>query len=454
MTVPVSSVNPPTPTVFSPYYEQNVPHAVVMIDGTAYIPVSYHITFNAHGATDDATVTLTISNNPDFTLNLYQWSALPDGSALPSIPIFMEIWAGFRDTPAPTTDLSGLTQRFLGILDSYSMNPDADEVTFTCRSLASPFVDQKLTSAPMGMTSVDFVQKLANGIGLKTNIALVKGVKPITIQETLGREFISGGANFNASVFNLHPWDLFLQTALFDDVDVWVDRDTLNYIAPSLVKRTTVNLQYGGDGTSPGILRPVGTHSAQLNKNIRVEVRTWMKKTNQSTVYRVDSASGGVIVQPNSRSTYRTSTPVFGTNSTVSTSISSTGAQSTSISSGSGGGFSGTTTAASESGKMIYKVFRPNLTPARCNQLALSLWRQYSMHEFALSFDLPVTMARLADFSITSLLRVSGLPYDQFNTHDKSDMYYPRQIVESFDASSGWVWSVQCVNAVLPSGGV
>ena len=477
---------PLDPVTFNSYYEENVPHAVVIINGAPYVPYSYRATFNGHGATDDATIVLTLSNNPDFTASLANDGgpagnlvALPDGtlavalpnasggvtttpateaqiaafdSGGPNTPIFVEIWAGFRNTPAATTDLSGLTQRFSGLLDAYSMAPDADEVTFTARSLASPFVDQKLTSAPMGQTSIQFVNAMAAAIGLTANIALVDGVKPITVQETLGREFVSS-ANFNTALFNLHPWDLMLQMALFDDVDVWVSGNTLNYIAPSKVQRTTINLTYGGDGQTPGILRPVGTHSTQLNKNIRVEVRSYTEKIKQSVVYRVDSTDPGITVTSSTK-TISASMPLFGTDQVVSTHISPTGQKSVAISSGSGGGFAGTTSAASESGKMIYKVYRPNLTAQRCNQLALAMWRQYSMHEFALSFDLPVTQARLADFSITSLLRVSGLPYDAFNSHNSADMYYPRQIVESFDTTSGWMWSVHAVNSVLPEGAV
>lgn len=482
MTATVTSTFPLSPVTFNPYYEQNVPHAVVVLDGVRYIPVSYKATFNAHGVTDDVTFVLTLSDNPDFTAALFRGpgkllltavNVLLDpnspnltpaqqaqvNAATQNTPIFVQVWAGFRDTPAPTTDITGLTQRFYGILDTYSMDVDGDEVTFTARSLASPFVDQKLTFAPLNMSSLQFVQAMAKAIGLKTTdangnstVAVLPGAHPITLQETLGREFI-GGPNFSATVFNMHPWDLFIQTALFDDCDVWVANDTIFYLPPSLVPRTNVNLQYGGDGQSPGLIRPVGTHSVQLNKNIRVEVRTYSRKTRQSTVYRVDSASSGIVVSFNT-TTVSTSSPIFGTSGTTSTSISPTGGSSTTVSNSTGGGFAGTTSAASESGKLIYKLYRPNLTPQRCNQLAMALWRQYSMHEFSLSFELPVTAALLKTFSITSLLRIGGLPYDQFNSHNKADMYYPRQIVESFDTQSGWAWSVQAVNSVLPQGAV
>ena len=92
-------------------------------------------------------------------------------------------------------------------------------MTFTARSLAAPLVDQKITSAPMNMTAPEFAGAYAKALGLTLNTQLLPGTQPITIQQMLGREFV-GGPAFNSLVYNMRPWDILLQCALFDDTEV------------------------------------------------------------------------------------------------------------------------------------------------------------------------------------------------------------------------------------------
>ncbi len=429
-----------SPTTFNPFYDRSAPRAVVALNGSRYVPVKYSITFNAHGATDEASIELPISSNPDFT------AALANSDDTSSEPIYAEIYAGFPSSPAVgSTDISQLSQRFLGVVDRYEARFSDDSVTFPCRSLAAPLVDNKVTFSPINMTGAQFGAAIAAMLGLTFNLGLRSRQQSFTIAEVLGKELV-GGTNLTAGIFNKTYWQILLQCALFDDVDVWVSNATLNYVAPDVITRKTIAATYGHN-----ISMPVGDHSVQFNKNIRVEVRTYQTRTKTSTTWRVDSnlgSAGGVTQTSSSKIT--SSSPLFGTNQNVSTTTNAAGITSTTVSSSSGGSFKGLNQPASESGLERYIYYLPNLTPAKCNALALSYWRQLSMKQYSIDFSMAVTEKLLAQVDITSLFQVSGLPYTAFN-----DKYWPRRIDETFDPSEGgWSWAIHAANTQAPMGGV
>lgn len=452
----------PAPQVrptFQPTYGSTSPRAIVVLAGEHYNVTRYSVVFNTHGATDSATITLPIAGNPDFSEALFTGlgpiaaqtvadsqgllAANEASSIASAAPVRVDLYAGF----APGSSIAGLTPRFSGIVDRYSARWVKGTITFACRSLAALLVDNKITQAPLNMTSAQFIQQYAGILGMSPNVKLDPGVEPITLQEMLGKQFI-GGANFNAAVYNLTPWSMLLQMAEFDGADVWVDqRFRLNYCSPSAIARRTFPLEYGRDFKMDPA--PVGDHSVQANKHIRVEVRSYQRRTHTSTIYRVDTnPSGGVILTGMSRGV--TSSPTFGTPNVVSTAVALDGTTTQTIASSTGGASSsGVTMQGSETPNMLYKIFRPNLTPARCNQLAQALWRKYSMHEFGLTFSIPMTPERLDAFDITALLDISGVPYDAFNTK-----MWPRQITEVMEPQSGPYWTVEATNLVPPMAGV
>jgi hypothetical protein len=442
-----------------PAFTETNPRSVVQINGTSYLPTTWSTTRNGHGATDDATITLPIKGNPDFSIELFNGPLTTDSSPANSgttapddTPVYAQIFAGYpQDLTPGSLTTQGMTTRFLGVVDLYTVQCDDNTVSFTCRSLAAPLVDNKITNVALGMTSVQFAQALANALNLNTAITNFAqyGLTPITLQEMLGREFI-GGSNFNTALYNLKPWDVLLQCAQFDDADVWVDGDTLNYQVADFVQRKKIALGYGSGGIAQ-IVKPVLTHSIQFSKNIRVEVRSYQRKTRLSTVTRTDTAAnGGVILTQSSKTV--TSAPIFGTPNTVSSSTNpATGITSTTESSSSGGNVSsGFTSPGSESGKETYKIYRPNISPAAANALAQALWRKYSEQEYALSFSVPMSPALFSSWSITALLEITGLPYSEFNTE-----FYPRRYTESWNPEGdGWMLSPECVNHVLAQGSV
>lgn len=435
MTVTFYDNSPLQDTTFQPSYEAQNPRAVVSLNGKRYIPHQYVCYFNAHGSTDTATVVLPISNNPDFSIELFR-------NANDQSPVYAEIYAGFTNTPTPgSTDISQLSLRFTGIADLYNATFDEDHVRFECRSLAAPLVDNKITTLQRGQTSVDFVKEMAAAVGLNTQIQLA--APPVTVQEVLAAEYI-GGSNYSAAVFGMHPWDIILQCAQFDDVDAWVDKDTLYYVAPGLLARKTIDLQWGRDFKS---LSP--QHSIQYSRNVQVEARSYQERVRASSLTRVTTNPfGGVSVQHSTRRV--TSAPIFGTNEQVSTSIDATGATTTNATSYSGGkSSSGFTKLGTESGKERYIYWLKNASPAMCNAYAQTKWREISMHEFQADFEIPVTKALLDVFDITALLHIHGTPYVLVD-----DTYWPRQITEMFGMDEGWHWSSSAVNHQLPQGAV
>lgn len=442
---------PLLPVVFKPVYVTQNPRCLVRIDGRGYRCESFRYTQNAHGATDEATFVVPIDGAANFQgINAYGGSSLyPDwtisiqrdddiGNA--NAPVFVELWSGNPTDPSTfgPGNLSGLSLRFRGVVDQYSVQTSENKTTFTCRSLAFPLTTTKIT-VPFPredtMTTVAFIQAQAAKYGLqvKTNL----GAAPMLMIDVLGGEFISG-------VHGYYIWDLFLKCAQADDVDVWVDRSgVIHYEAASLVQRQL--LQYIWGENCKGV---DATHSPQFSKNVQVQVHSWTKRTRTSSTTRVRTKKGGGI----STSSYTrqvTSSPVFGTTSSLTTSISSNGTVTTSYGETSGGGASGSSGVLSESGREKYIFFLKNKTLAQCEAMAQQIWRQISMHEYAIKLTAPVTTASLAVMDVTVKLILFGHPMARFN-----DEYWPREIVESLDPKTGWNFEIDAVNNELPQGAV
>ena len=413
-------------------FEANSPRALAVINGGPLAIDSYTITLNAYGVLDTAEFVVPIQGNPDFTQWLFQNET--DTSA---IPVF--IYAGFPANPSQPVAISKLQKRFIGQLDQYTIDHAAGKVTFECRSLGAGLTDRRLTTPISYVTSVDLITAQAKLAGLATQISILGA--PITMAEVFSREFIAGIKNFRV-------WDLIVQCAQFDDADVWVDGNTLFYVAPSAIQRNIVYLQVGKNITNLSIV-----HAQQYNRKIRVEVRTFSPHIRQGAITRVQTRADGTVTQE-SISRYSTSLPIFGTTGVATSSYSTngtTGATSSNsgVSSSSGGGFGAGTTPESASGLERYTIYKAGLSPQACTDLAHSQWRSISMHEWALTAELPVTTELFSTLSRTSLLQVSASPYSRVN-----QKYWPRRFSESFDLSSGMKWSIEALNHVLPLGQV
>lgn len=460
---------PLDPVTFKPVSLSLTPRFVAKIDGNVYLGESYECTQNAHGATDYATITLPIDGwanfsvmpqgrkglYPDWTVSIQR--SIEAGTA--NTPVIAEIWAGFP--PDPTQfgpgNLSGLQLRFRGVVDQYSVALQDNRTTFSCRSLAFPLASTKITVPfpdEASVTTVAFIKQMC----ARFNIPMAApnlGRPPVRMIDVLGGEFITG-------VRAKYVWDLMIQCALFDDVDVWVDNaGTLHYEAASLIERPKVYYQWGSN--CKGL---EGTHSPQFSKNIRVYVHSWVPRTRTTSTTRVTTNPDGGATQE-SYSRVVNATPIFGTTESVTTSYNPDGTVSTSLSQSGGGGASGGTGELNESGLEKYYYFPKNKTLAQCEVIAQQRWRQISMHEYSIKLQAPVTPGNLKVMGVTAAIVLSGHPMAMFNSVENdngqpwsplvmSGGYWPRQIVERFDpkSSDGWDWTIDAVNHPLPQGAV
>ncbi|HEY1680966.1 MAG TPA: hypothetical protein VGF98_04970 [Candidatus Tumulicola sp.] len=424
------------------------PRFVVKIDGHQYIAESFETSINAHGATDSATVVMPIMGNSNMSPTVKDGKAVlyPDWTLSikrteknAGTPVLIEIWAGEPVNPSAfrATNLAGLTKRFSGIVDLYSVQFDDNKTTFSCRSMAYPLTTNKIVfpfPRENSVTTVAFIQQQCKRFGIRMAPPNLVG-DPVLMIDVFGAEFISG-------VQDWYIWDVILQCAQTDDVDVWVDRTgTLRYEAASRVKRTKIPLVWGED-----IHAIDGTHAPQFSKTVRVTVRSYTKRTRTASISRVTTnADGGTDVSAYSRRV--TSAPIFGTTSSLVTSIGKNGDVTTSLQTVSGGAASGSTGVEGDSNIEHYLIPLKNATRAMCQDQAQKIWRQISMHEYALKIDVPVTLKNLAAMDVTALLEISGLPMALFNTQ-----VWPRQIIERLSPKSGWQWEIDTVNHTLPSG--
>jgi hypothetical protein len=229
-----------------------------------------------------------------------------------------------------------------------------------------------------------------------------------------------------------------------------VDRfGVLNYQTASLVNRTT--LQYVWGENIKGV---TGSHSPQFSKNIEVQVHSWTKLNRTASVARVNTnINGGVTVMSYTRQV--TSTPIFGTTEALTTSVSSTGTVTESMSTASGGAASastGTSSVGSDTGREKYVYFVRNKTKAQCIQIAQNIWRQISMHEFAITLEAPVTAATLTTMDVTASIQPFGIPMAAFNSEGP---YWPREITEDFDPhGAGFAYTITAVNHELALGAI
>lgn len=446
----MSSYNPwPAPMKPAPFHNADAVGAVVVINSVRYSVSHFEVQTNCHGATDTATFTIPISINPDFTLLF----SPQNESNLTDNPIFVSICAGYPATSTSNSaepSLNGLLIRFYGILDQYTASFDQDTVTFECRSLAAPLTTQKVQTPFAGpsVTTVQWISQICQQNGLLFNV--FPGIKPLTMQQVLGHELQAG--------VHVYPiWDLILQCAVQDDVDVWVDAYGVLWYYPSVeIPRNAVNLAWGTDFQTMSM-----THGIQFMKNVEVRVHSYiphMKLASSVRAFTID----GITVQTQGVSRTVTSTPIFGTTSGVSTSTNAQGVTTTTQSETSGGATLGSFgNPTNYSGKQLYERWYKNKTQPELQKLATQYYRQILLHEYQISMRVPVTRANfsqktkanppqtVAKMGIQALINLSGAPYAKINKP-----LWPRQIKEVFDPRSGWYWDIDANVNTPPQGGV
>lgn len=457
------------------YRESNTTRAVVTIGPIRLIPSSYEIESNGHGATDTARITVpasqflspdgTFKSGPDWTLQILR----SDEQGNSNQPVFANIYAGFVEAPNGQlpTSFPQSWLRFAGIVDLYSIRVRGDSIEFSLRSLGAPMTSDRISLPFQNQTTADFVKAMAARYNLTPRILMDPATPPITIQQVLGDEFIAGTRN-------MRIWDLLLQCALWEDCDIWVDKfGNLWFAAPYLIDRKPLDLKWLRDITELEI-----THAPQFSKNIKVEVRSYNPVIKQSTSAVVQNDPDGIQAQSNSRTTV--SSPIFGTNQTVSQTFKPDGTSSITTTTKTGGATNAQTGFARESGQEHYIFYPRNLQPQDALTLAKKLWRQISQHEYAVHITLPFSRAKFDNMDITALIRLHGTPYSQVNSTNAGFLadvsgessllnangtlntkknvgnggYWPRKITERWTPKGGDGWEIDAVNHTLPLGAV
>lgn len=429
MSFPLVTANP------NPFYTSDNVAAVAVIDDEKFLIHNYNLTLNCHGATDEFNFALPISVNDDFSMKLAATQQNIDSDR----SVFGKIYAGYPRTQSSAytePSLNGLSLRFSGIIDSYRADCDNNIVTFNGRSLGAPLTTQKIQTPFSGpsITTVEWITEIATAYGLNVNI--FAGIKPLTMQQVLGHELQTG--------IHTYPiWNLILQCAVQDDVDVWVDATgTLWYYPSESIPRLDLDVAYQRD-----LYALILDHGIQMMRNIEVHVFSYVPKVRMSTGAR-SFLVGGQTFTVQSAQRLAVSNPVFGTTESVTSSTNAQGVTSTNFTTTGGGATEGSVTGpANYSGKQIYEVWLKNKTQKECEDYARKYFRQILLHEYQATFKMPVTRGKLQlrnsagqavnNFGIASRINLSGAPYAKFN-----DALWPRQISESFAPGELWEWSV------------
>lgn len=413
-------------------YQENVPVAKAVVNSVVLRVSEYTITWNAHGILDTCDFTVPIYGNPDFTQTLLQNST--DTSAIAA-----SLYTGFPTNPIGNYEVTQLSPRFVGQLDQYTIDHLTGTIKFQCRSLGAYLGDTRITTPVAYQTSAQLITAECKKINLATNIQIAGA--PIQLAEVFQREFVAGVKNFRV-------WDLILQCAQYDDADVFVDGDTLYYVAPYLLdaSRNKVNLAIGQD-----LENCTAIHAPQYNRKIRVEVRSYIPATRTGTLTRIQTLSDGTVVQSVISKT-ATSSPIFGTTGVVTTGYAynqSTGTytKATGVSYKSGGTFSSSTSEIASTGLERYVIYVAGIDAQKNVDRARALWRQISMHEWNVTLDLPIRKDLYPVINRFALINLSGSPYALVNAK-----YWPRRITESSSVTSGAKWMIECVNHAPPLG--
>jgi hypothetical protein len=471
---------PLQPVQYEQWSEVNVLGMVVKLDGLPYSAMNATWTENGHGAADTLTVTIPLSSNPDFPTQLFRGTygqfvlsqdaagALdPNQNAQflaantsPTADVVVELWVGFPESPtvAPTS-VDQLKRWFIGEVDVYSGKFGMDTVTFSARSLAAHFVDDKLTNISLNQTVGQFLADQAKKYGLPAPIVNISGVadgsiKAATIQEVLAYDQIAG-SNLQASMYGMHPADLLTRAAQVDDTDWWIDvtDGTPHYESPGLVQRgAPIDTKFGRDWEDDAEAQ----HSPQFSKNVLVVAYTHQPHTRTTTAISVsDDGFGNISTTQTSGSA--TAEAIAGTNEIISTSThikKTTGTSTTtsSVRSTSTSGGNNTLTASQgrgESAKQRYPLYLGNTDPQRAVAIAQAYRRQITQHEYTFIGTLPITRRLLNTLSITSLFRIHGLPWALTN-----GTYYPRSMEYTASVEEGFKVHITALSHALAQGGV
>jgi hypothetical protein len=375
------------------------PRAVALIYGYQVVPQMVEVVLNAHGVGDTATLNVPIAGNPE-------WSSILKKPTNADGAVVVEIYAGFNATAAPgSTDTTGMTRIFVGIVSDYDMEAVADMTVFECLSLAVLLQVDKQTTLVAGMTTVQFLQQACTAAGIGFRIKLRSGQTALPLAAALAEDFVVG-------IHNMKAWDLIAASAVADDCDVWVDRNgILWYYAPELEGRSSYTIDYNDK-----LIDFKGKHSPQFAKNIHLEGRLWNDHTRTSHVVSyITDGNGAASMTENTKVT--TITPRFGTKDSTSSTVGSNGQRTVTTTQNSGGLFKTGMTTIPRANSAEHEVLHfHDITPEQVNQRVQNEYMRRSRFEYTATLDMPLYPDLLPLLDVGLVFQVTGCPFSAFNS--------------------------------------
>ncbi len=378
--------------------EHYAPRWIAIINGYAVEPIDQSVELYAHGETDTATVTVSLADMPDWSVQLAD-SLAQDGS----VPI--EIRAGFPADPdavAPA-NISELAQVFLGVINDWEPNWLANEVTFSARSFISILTAAKITTTASGQRSTDFVRAVGARYGFRVVIGDGLDANAATMAQVFGKELVVG-------LRDARVWDVLQSCAEADGARLYGDGMTLYYVATDDNPEPAITLLFGRDFNSFS-----GKHSPQYNKNIKVDVRVSNPKRRHAIHQRTKTVNGKPVTTVKVTDTF--SHPIFGGNGSSSFSIDSKGNTSSNTSTSSGGvQQTGSAGFSNDDGKEHYILRIPYADLAYANARRLTFWNQLSRAEYQITFEVTATPETVAALKRGAVFDVENVPWTAFNS--------------------------------------
>ena len=178
----------------------------------------------------------------------------------------------------------------LGQADVVDIDPIRGVVAVEGRDLAALFIEARTQETFENQNSSDIATILAGRRGLTANVT--------DTAQIVGRNFQSQHARttLDQHSWMTTEWDLLTQLARQEGFDVWVSRETLNFVAPSVLSSSAI--------TPADCIEVRLERTLNLESDLSVAVRSWDCRgeaalTQTASNRGGDDAARYVVIQPN-----------------------------------------------------------------------------------------------------------------------------------------------------------
>ena len=179
---------------------------------------------------------------------------------------------------------------FLGQADVVEIDPIHGVVSVEGRDLAALLIEARTQETFENQTASDIAMLLAGRHGLTANVTVTS--------RTVGRDFQSQRARTTLDQHSwiTTEWDLLTQLAKQEGFDVWIDQETLNFVAPSLTSFAAITPE---DCIALRLERTLG-----LEGDLSVAVKSWDCRGEAALTQTASNGGGNdapryVVIQPN-----------------------------------------------------------------------------------------------------------------------------------------------------------